>query len=126
MSETFSASVTQAAGEHPDAKQLLAEAVANCLAASLRFCLDKARIEVGDIRCDVEGDIKRISNGRLRISQMRVTVEPTVNLSDLERMGRCSDLFEDFCTVTQSIRSGIDVQVELIAKKEEMSGAALT
>lgn len=125
MSETFRASITQTAGEHPDAKQLLAEAVANCLAASLRFCFEKARIEVGDIRCDVEGDIKRTSNGRLRVSQMRVTVEPTVNLQDLERMGRCSDLFEDFCTVTQSIRGGIDVQVELIAKKAEMIGAGV-
>jgi hypothetical protein len=28
-------------------------------------------------------------------------------------MRRCLELFEDFCTVTQSVRGGIDVQVQV-------------
>lgn len=30
-----------------------------------------------------------------------------------ERMGRCLEIFESFCTVTESVRQGIDVKVSV-------------
>jgi len=35
------------------------------------------------------------------------------NEQDRERMNRCLEIFEDFCLVTQSVRKGIDVQVDV-------------
>lgn len=35
---------------------------------------------------------------------------------DGERIGRCLELFEDLCVVTQSVRTGIDVQVAVEPK----------
>ena len=29
-------------------------------------------------------------------------------------LGRCLEIFEDFCIVTQSVRAGLDVQVEVV------------
>ena len=42
-------------------------AVGNCLAASLLFCLEKARVPVTDIRARVEGYVVRNESGRLRV-----------------------------------------------------------
>lgn len=34
-------------------------------------------------------------------------------VADAGRLDRCLDLFEDFCIVTQSVRNGFDVEVEV-------------
>lgn len=101
-------------GEGPNAARLLAAAVGNCLAASLLLCLEKSRFTVRDLRAKVEGTIERNASGRFRISGMNVTVMPTVEGdADSPRFGRCLDIFEDFCIVTQSVRAGIDVDVRV-------------
>ena len=46
---------------------------------------------------------------------MHVKLHPDVAAGDVERMSRCLGLFEDFCIVTQSVRDGVDVQVEVAA-----------
>ena len=40
-------------------------------------------------------------------------IQPEVAPEHRERMGRCLELFEEFCVVTQSVRNGIDVKVEV-------------
>lgn len=101
------------AGRGPSPTRLLAAAIGDCLGSSLLFCLRKARVEVRELRVRVEGTIERNERGRLRIASMRVFLEPSVERDQIERMGRCLEVFEDFCTVTQSIRDGVDVQVEV-------------
>jgi uncharacterized OsmC-like protein len=98
-------------GEGPDPARLLAAAVAHCLGASLLYCLQRQHIDVGDVKATVEGRMVRNERGRLRIGGFRVTLEPTVDPELWERMGRCLDLFEDFCVVTESVRKGIPVEV---------------
>lgn len=101
-------------GEGPNAARLLAGAVGNCLAASLLFCTDKARVPVEDLRAEVEGTMTRNENGRWRIEGIDVTLVPSLE-GELgsKRFSRCVDLFEDFCVVTQSVRSGIDIDVRV-------------
>ena len=106
------------AGKGPNPARLLAAAVGNCLAASLLFCLNKAHIDVQDLKCSVEGEIGRNEHGRMRISELRVKIQPGIAREDLDRIGRCVDIFEDFCIVTESVRSGIDVLVELVPETE--------
>jgi len=99
------------AGEGPDPAALLAAAVGNCLASSLLFCMQKARLEVQDFEAEVSTSMVRDPDARLRIGGIRVCLAPTVSPEDHERMGRCLELFESFCTVTRSVRRGIDVTV---------------
>lgn len=100
--------------EHgPSASRLLAAAVGNCLSASALFCLRKARIEVKGMRTTVRASLVRNEQGRLRIGGIQVKLQPEVAPEDKDRIGRCLELFEDFCVVTQSVRRGIDVQVEV-------------
>ncbi len=98
-------------GKAPNAARMLGAAIGNCLAASLLFCLEKARVPVSDVIARVEGRIERNERGRLRIAGLKVTIEPTVDGVPPARMARCLEIFEDFCVVTESVRKGIDVQV---------------
>ncbi|HXF95313.1 MAG TPA: OsmC family protein [Gemmatimonadales bacterium] len=98
-------------GRGPNAAQVLAAAVGNCLAASLAYCLRRARLDVLGMDARVEGAMVRNERGRLRLGPLRVTLEARVPPDQHQRMGRCLELFEDFCVVTQSVRAGLDVTV---------------
>jgi uncharacterized OsmC-like protein len=111
-------------GQGPNPARLLAAAVANCMAASLRFCLQRSRVELLELKARVEGSIVRNDENRLRVGSLRVQLEPTVAEEDRERLGRCLEVFEDFCIVGQSVRQGVAVSVE-VAPRTEAAGAAL-
>ena len=100
-------------GNGPNPARLLAAAVGSCLSASLLFCLRKSRIEVAELRTTVEGTITRNERGRLRMGGIKVRLAPQVTPEQRERMGRCLDLFQDFCIVTESVREGVAVDVEV-------------
>jgi len=97
----------------PNAAALVAAAAGNCLAASLLFCLQKSRASVGGMKANVAAHVGRNEAGRMRISHIDVELESELGDADLEKLERCSGLFEDFCVVTQSLRSGVPVNVTL-------------
>lgn len=97
----------------PSASRMLAAAVGSCLSASLLFCARKAHVDPGAIHTDVKVSIVRTANKRLRVGAVEVTIDPHIAEADLERARRCRELFEDFCTVTESVRKGIDVRVSV-------------
>ncbi|MDH7500711.1 MAG: OsmC family protein [candidate division NC10 bacterium] len=100
-------------GKGPNPARLLSASTAGCLAASLLFCLRKARAEVKGMKVRVESALARNERGRLRIGEMKVRISPEVDDSSKEKLARCRQLFEEFCIVTQSIRQGIPVEVEV-------------
>ncbi len=100
-------------GAGPDAARVLAAAVGDCLSASALFCLRKARVEVRGMRTEVSVSFARNEEGRLRIAGIGVRMHPEVAPGDAGRVRRCLEIFEDFCVVTQSVRGGIDVRVEV-------------
>ena len=101
------------AGNGPNPARLLAAAVGNCMSASLKFCLERAHIDVAALNTSVTGTIVRNERGRLRIGSLSVRLEPVVAADDVERIGRCVDMFEDYCIVGQSVRAGIDLTVQV-------------
>jgi len=100
-------------GRGPNAARVLAAAIGNCLSASLLYCLEKARVPVSDFETTVEGELVRNEKGRMRIGTIRVKLAPIIDAEPV-RAERCRALFEDFCVVTQSVRDGIDVEVQVI------------
>jgi organic hydroperoxide reductase OsmC/OhrA len=97
----------------PNASRILAAAVGNCLSASLLFCARKSRSNLSAIHTDVSVELARNEKGRMRIGKIRVQIDPKSGGEDQSKMDRCLELFEDFCVVTQSVRQGIDVEVEV-------------
>jgi organic hydroperoxide reductase OsmC/OhrA len=98
-------------GLGPSASRLLAAAVGNCLSASALFCLRRAHIDVRSMHAEVDVTMARNEAGRLRIGGIAVRIEPEVADEDVPRMKRCLEIFENYCTVAESVRSGIDVDV---------------
>jgi len=95
----------------PNPSRLLAVAVGDCLSASLLFCLQKAKLEVKNVKTLVTGSLVRNEKGRLRIGKIDVSIMVELTDGQYDRINRCLDLFEDYCVVTASVRKGIPVNV---------------
>lgn len=101
----------------PNAARVLAAAVGNCLSASLLFCMKRNGHEPAHISATVHVELARNEQRRLRIGAVRVELAPEINPEQRQAFEKCLGLFEDFCVVTQSVRSGIDVQVSVAPRE---------
>jgi organic hydroperoxide reductase OsmC/OhrA len=101
-------------GVGPNAAAVLAAAIGNCLASSFAFCLRKVRLEPIDMTASAVAHVGRNEQGRFRITGIDVELSPEMLENDLPRLERCERLFEDFCTVTESVRRGITVNVKVV------------
>jgi organic hydroperoxide reductase OsmC/OhrA len=98
----------------PNAARLIGAAVANCLSSSLFFCMRKFRQSPGPLQAQVTGAIDRNERGRLRIGRFDVMIQLADAIDTIAHFDRCAQQFEDFCTVTESIRHGIPVDVRVV------------
>jgi organic hydroperoxide reductase OsmC/OhrA len=101
-------------GQGPSPEQLLAAAVGNCLAASLLFALRKYKQQPEPIGAEVRSQVVRNDQGRLRITHIDVVLSLGQPAAALQHLDRALAQFEDFCTVTQSVRGSIEVSVQVI------------
>jgi organic hydroperoxide reductase OsmC/OhrA len=108
-------------GDGPNAARVLAAAIGNCLSASALFCLERARVPVHGMHTTASGTMVRNEKGRMRIGSISVRIEPEVDPADVPRMQRCLEIFEDYCVVTQSVRGGIDVNVEVDVRERTVA-----
>lgn len=99
------------AGTAPAPEQVLASSVAYCLAASLFFALGKYRQDGKGLRASAECNIERNEAGRLRINHIDVQLQLGAEAESLQHLDRILAQFEPFCTVSESVQSGIPVTV---------------
>lgn len=101
-------------GAGPDPVQALAGAVGHCLSATLFSTLERSRVRTTPIRTTVTVRFGRNANGRKRVARLEARVEcAPLEEGDRERFDRCVAIFEDYCTVTGSVREGVDVRTEV-------------
>ncbi len=98
----------------PNAARMLAAAAANCLSASLLYCVSKEDVPAGSVQTEATVSLVRNEQKRLRIGAMEVRLQVGRELTESARMKRCLDLFEDFCVVSASIRAGIPIAVVVV------------
>ena len=98
----------------PSPMQLLAAAVGNCLSDSLLFALRKFKQSPEPLSCEVQADVGRNADKRLRVLQMRAVLTLGVPAAALEHLDRVLASFESYCTVTQSVAQGFPVEVQVV------------
>jgi uncharacterized OsmC-like protein len=108
-------------GSGPAPNQLLLAAVANCLSASLLFALQKFKQDPGTLKATATAEMGRNENKRLRIVGVDVNLELGAPAGNLEHLDRVLAQFEEFCTVSMSVRQGIDIRVQV----RDATGAVL-
>jgi uncharacterized OsmC-like protein len=101
-------------GEGPSPSQLLCASVGNCLSDSLLFALRKFKQAPEPLRCEVQGEVGSNAENRLRILGIHATITLGVAATSLDHLDRALAQFEEFCTVTQSVRQAIPVRVTVI------------
>jgi organic hydroperoxide reductase OsmC/OhrA len=80
---------------------------------SLLFALRKFRQSPEPIRTEASAVVDRNPQNRLRVQEIRVQIHLGVPRTSLEHLDRALAQFEEFCTVGQSVRQGIPVNVEV-------------
>jgi organic hydroperoxide reductase OsmC/OhrA len=108
-------------GRGPNPVRLLAASVANCLAASLLFALQKYGNDPYPVSAHIDVEMVRGEAGHARAGAMAVRLDIGKRWADLMRASQALDRFESFCVVTQSVREGIPVSVDI----RDINGAAL-
>lgn len=101
------------AASGPSPEHLLAAAVGNCLASSLLFSLKKFKQSPEPISAVATATEGRNEQNRLRVQGIKVALTLGVPAAKLENLERVLGSFEDFCTVTASVRGAIAVEVEV-------------
>ncbi|MBE7419895.1 MAG: OsmC family protein [Ideonella sp.] len=102
------------AGAGPSPEHLLASAVGNCLSASLLFALRKFNPQAaGRIGAEVTIETGRNAERRLRVTGLHARITIGDDVSAYRNLDRALAGFEDFCTVTASVRTSIPVAVQV-------------
>ena len=107
-------------GAGPNPSRMLTVAAANCLSASLLYCISKNEPPAGSIHTTARCRLARNRQGRLRIGGISVQLRVDGELERSLRAKRCLALFEDFCVVTASLRDGIPMEVEVLGESGEI------
>jgi len=113
-------SVPGGENEFPNASRVLAASMANCLSASMMFCLIKSRVPADKIKTEAVGTITRNDEGFWRVG--KVDVKLHVKYGELDDKIRkkfefCKDRFFNFCIVSASIKEGIEINVDTILEQ---------
>jgi len=98
----------------PNPTRMLALALLGCLSASFIFCLKKRNLTLDDLKAEAEVNLHRNEKGFWRVKKIDVEINTTINDPEtLKRAEICKKMYEQYCIVTQSVRNGIDVDVNL-------------
>ncbi len=96
----------------PATPALLGAAIGHCLSASLLETSRHAHVDVRACETEVTSVVALGSEGLPRIDHVDVVIRPLL-ATPSPRTGRCEEVFERHCTVTSSVRQGIDVRVSV-------------
>jgi organic hydroperoxide reductase OsmC/OhrA len=98
----------------PNPSRMLGLAVMGCLSASFIFCLKKRKFSVENLKTEAEVVIRRNEKGFWRVKKIDVQIKPVIdNPETRKRANQCLKMFEQYCIVTQAVREGINVEVNV-------------
>ena len=98
----------------PSPVKLLAISVLGCLVASYSFCLQKRNFSISDLGGSAEVILARNDNNFWRVKKIDIKIKPKIENPEMrKRADQCKKLFEQYCIISESLRNGIVVDVDL-------------
>lgn len=98
----------------PNPSKLLALSVLGCLAGSLTFCLKKKKSSLSDIKGNAIITSMKNEDGFWRLKKIDITLNPRIDNSEMRKsMDQCQKSFEQFCIISESLREGIDININI-------------
>ena len=98
----------------PDPSRLLTSAIVGCLSASYVFCMQKKNLNFDRYEVEAEYIAAKNEEGVSRVKEINVKIKPGSDDEKVnKRIRQCSKIFERTCTVTESVRAGIKVNVDI-------------
>ncbi len=98
----------------PDPSIMLMSAIVGCLSASYIFCMEKKNLAFDDYSVEAEYITHKNEEGLWRVKELNIKLMPSSNDEKIKkRIKQCSKIFERTCTVTESVRQGIKVNVDI-------------
>jgi uncharacterized OsmC-like protein len=98
----------------PNPSRMLGTAILGCLSASFIFCLKKRNFKIDDLEAEAEVTVARNEKGFWRVRNIDVNIKPKIDDPDTrKRADQCKKMFEQYCVVTQAVREGINVEVNI-------------
>ena len=98
----------------PNPSRMLGMAILGCLSASFIFCLKKRNLTIDYLKAEAEVTIARNQKGFWRVKKIDVNIDVKIDDPEVKkRADQCRKMFEQYCVVTQAVREGIDVEVNL-------------
>jgi uncharacterized OsmC-like protein len=98
----------------PNPSRMVGLAILGCLSSSFIFCLKKKNLALDDLKAEAEVILARNEKGFWRVKKVEVNINTIINDPDArKRAEQCKKMYENYCTITQSVRNGIDVDVNL-------------
>jgi uncharacterized OsmC-like protein len=97
----------------PSPNHLLLAAVANCLCASLLFALGKYKQDPGSLSATATARMGRNEAKRLRMLGIDIKLRLGTAAASIEHLDRVLAQFEEFCTVSMSVKHGIELAVHV-------------
>ena len=101
-------------GAGPSPEHFLAAAVANCLSSSLVFALGKFKEDPAPLATTARVRVGRNERNRMRVLGIEVTITLGRPAAELPHVARALEAFEDYCTVTASVRQAIPVELQVL------------
>jgi len=94
--------------------RMLAMALLGCLSSSFIFCLKKRNFSIEDLSAIAEITVARNEKGFWRVKKVDVDIDIKIDDPDTrKRADLCKKMFEQYCVVTQAVREGINVEVNV-------------
>jgi len=98
----------------PSPTKLLALSVLGCLASCFEFCLQKKGFTLSDLDGRAEVTFARNEKNLWRIKKIDVELLPKIDNPEMrKRVAQCKRLFKHYCIITESLRKGIEIDVNL-------------
>ncbi len=101
----------------PSSVEYIGIAIGGCLGTSFAYCLQK--MEVAARKIDISIDVEMHHAGNEEKNPLRITgIDAAINVeledpADAEILDLCIESFKRYCVVTQSVMSGVPVNVSV-------------